>query len=272
MNTKVKLFIARIIYKILSLLGFKKERIILRNGIKYHVDLSEGIELSLFLFGSFQKYLWKNLKINRNDKITIFDIGANVGSISLPFAKLFPNSKVYSFEPTDYAYSKLIKNIELNPDLKSRIVPIQAFVSKESGISEREEAYSSWKIDGSKVDHPIHGGTLQKATKQQVSIDQFLEKEKITNLKLIKIDVDGFEYEVFQGMQETLKKREVIVIFEFMGHTGPSIVEEFSKYYNLLISYGYTLYDAKSMKILNSENISRIVPKNGGIDILCLPN
>ena len=52
MKTNSKILIAKIIFKILIFFGFKKKTIVKRNDIKWKIDISEGIDLSIFLFGA----------------------------------------------------------------------------------------------------------------------------------------------------------------------------------------------------------------------------
>ncbi|TGL99189.1 FkbM family methyltransferase [Leptospira jelokensis] len=271
MSTKIKLFIARVLYGILSLLGFSKHRVIQRNGIFYKVDLSEGIDLSIFLFGSFQSHVWKLTELQREPKV-IFDIGANIGSIALPFAKQFTDSVVHAFEPTFYAFEKLSENLKLNPDLNKRIIPVQVFLSDEIKEITNNAVYSSWKVDGSKQDHPIHGGILQKATNQQITLDSYVKEKKLQTVDLIKIDVDGFELEILRGASDTIDRFRPTIVFEFMGHTGESTKTEFEKYIQFFDNKKYTLFDSISKVPLTLQNIERKVPKYGGIDILCLPS
>ena len=54
MRTNTKILIAKIIYFFLSFFLLKKNFFIRRNGINWNLDLSEGIDLSIFFFGSFQ--------------------------------------------------------------------------------------------------------------------------------------------------------------------------------------------------------------------------
>ena len=114
--------------------GIKKKVIVNRNLIKWKLDISEGIDLSIFLFGSFQKnlvrsinkYIFSHKKVQKNF-FNIIDIGSNIGDKSLSISsgllsKDFKNFKVFSIEPTDYAYKKQINNINLNPKLKKKII------------------------------------------------------------------------------------------------------------------------------------------------------
>ena len=97
------------------------------------MDISEGIDLSIFLFGSFQQNLVLSInrhifsqKKSRNNYFNIIDIGSNIGDKSLSItsgllSKNFTNFKVFSIEPTDYAFKKQINNINLNTKLKKRL-------------------------------------------------------------------------------------------------------------------------------------------------------
>ena len=122
MKTKTKLFIAKVFLKILLFLGFKKKFIIKRNDIKWNLNISEGIDLSIFLFGSFQKDLTLSILdlIKRQKKIfsffNIIDVGSNIGDKSLSLTKLLLNNeinnfKIFSIEPTEYAFNKQNENI-----------------------------------------------------------------------------------------------------------------------------------------------------------------
>ena len=56
--TKIKLVIAKLLYRLLRLLGFSNQQYVNRNGIFYELDLSEGIDLHIFLFGNFQDHIF----------------------------------------------------------------------------------------------------------------------------------------------------------------------------------------------------------------------
>ena len=59
-STKFKIRVANMPYHMTCLLGVSSARTIEREGIRYQVDLAEGIDLSLFLFGHFQKHVTHN--------------------------------------------------------------------------------------------------------------------------------------------------------------------------------------------------------------------
>ena len=141
MKTHSKVKIAKLIFNILILFGFKKKLIAKKNSINWNLDLSEGIDLSIFLFGTFQskvvKSIFKIITDHKNDKnsfYNIIDIGSNIGDKSLSLSKKLLNKnffdfKIFSIEPTDYAFKKQIKNINLNPNLKKKILPFKFYIS-----------------------------------------------------------------------------------------------------------------------------------------------
>jgi len=151
--TKWKVRIAKILYFFTRLVYRKNERIIKRNGIQFQVNLQEGIDLHLFLFGSFQKHVYSNPLIQLKKDAIIFDVGANIGIMSLVFAQKVPDGRIYSFEPTDFALGKMKKNLELNPHLAKIIKLEQTFIYSSSTPEHELQAYSSWKLTGNEQRH-----------------------------------------------------------------------------------------------------------------------
>ena len=125
MKTSFKIFIAKYLSKILIYTLSNSPTITKRKKINWKLDLNEAIDLSIFLFGSFEpsiQKIVKNILKNETKNIDIIDIGANCGSHTLNFANEHKFSRIFAIEPTKYGYDKLIENIELNPDLKTSII------------------------------------------------------------------------------------------------------------------------------------------------------
>lgn len=272
--TRIKIFLAQVLYKIVTLFVGKQKRIIVRDGVNYEIDLAEGIELSLYLFGNFQKHVTSNKFLKIENNYTIIDIGANVGLMTLQFSKLVPNGKVYSFEPTFYALERLKKNLSLNPGLSKNVEVINSFVSEKSSDNPEIVAFSSWKVDGKRGDndHPVHLGT-PKGTDgvKSISLDDFTEQKKLNKIDFIKIDTDGHEYEVFKGAKKAIAKYRPRIIFEI----GLYVMEEksisFEFYFNYFKDLNYTLYDTQSNYEITMSNYTKHIPKNGSTDLIAIP-
>jgi FkbM family methyltransferase len=269
----MKLYTARVLYRALRMFLRADQRRIRRKGIYYDVDLAEGIELSLFLFGHFQSHVLQAGYFHLPADAVILDVGANIGSMALHFAQLAPQGRVYAFEPTHYAAAKLRRNLALNPALAARIEFIQAFVSDRSSADPSLTAYSSWKLNETPRDvHPVHGGSVQSAAAvPSITIDAFCEEAKIQKVNLIKIDTDGHEFQVLQGAHKTIAQCLPSVVFE----VGLYLLQErgvtFDQYYRYFSTLGYALLNSKNGRTVTSANYRREIPLRYTTDLLALP-
>ena len=120
--------------------------------------------------------------------------------------------------------------------------------------------------------HPIHLGEA-KSTEgvSSITIDDFFKKNDILKLDFIKIDTDGYEYEVFKGAKNTIAKFKPKIIFEI----GIYLMEErgidFSIYSNYFNSLNYQLFNSKTAEILTLNNYKNHIPEKGTIDIAAVP-
>lgn len=272
--TRIKIFGAKILYKVTTLFVGKNKRVIVRDGVNYEVDLAEGIELSLFLFGKFQSHITNNPFLKIKPDFTIIDIGANVGLMTLQFAKLVPNGKVYSFEPTFYALERLKKNLSLNPELAKHVTVINSFVSETSSEKPEIIAYSSWKVNGERGqnDHPVHLGTPKAAEGvPAISLNDFAEIQKIDKIDFIKIDTDGHEYEVFKGADKAIAKYRPRIIFEIGLYVMDEKKIDFDFYYNYFKKLNYKLVDTKTSVKIDLNNYKKYIPLKGSTDLIAIP-
>ena len=254
MKTKQKIFFAKIIFYLLNFFIPKKIQVS-RNNIKWNLDLSEGIDLHIFIFGAFETEIVKCAKKLKLIKFNnIIDIGANFGIQTLQIANEFKNSKIFSIEPTNYAYKKLLKNLNLNNDLKKNVTTYKLFLGSKNQ-EKPDLIYSSWNLNSKKIKHIAHLGEKKNTYKTQLkTLDQFILENKIHQLDFIKLDVDGYEYYVLKGGYNFLKKKNPPIFMEL----APYLYEEYG--YNkkmildLIKSLNYEFYDLKNLKkIINIE-------------------
>ncbi len=276
LKTKYKIFVASLIRLpivfFLKILKKSNNVIVNRNGLVWSLHLNEGIDFSIFLTGKFEYDISDFLKKNINENDVIFDIGANIGAHTLPIANLVGKyGKVYAFEPTYYAYEKLKKNINLNSNLKKRIVINQIMLAEKENSKNVSALYSSWPLGFEKHRHPIHFGNLRstKGYKSQ-TLDRYVNINKITNVKLVKIDVDGFEIKVLIGGKNFFKKQKPLILIELAPYTFRESNQKFSTLINLLNRMNYKLFlIEKNIKLPNSSKlIEKLIPKGGSINVI----
>jgi FkbM family methyltransferase len=184
-------------------------------------------------------------KYKPESNLNIYDVGANYGFLSMVWAKALESNqaKLYSFEPSPTVSEVTHKSFSMN---KLNIKLFKKAVGNMNGNIDLYDGLSSSNVS-------THEGS-KKVRVEITSLDQFTFTEKINKVDLIKIDVDGIEYDILQGAKEIILNYKPILIVE----TNNDIrIIEFIK------SIDYIILDMKLEKVdVNSE----IIPPN----IFCL--
>jgi FkbM family methyltransferase len=275
MNTNLKLKIARLLYRLIHLLrrasGKKNDQVTCnRSGILWNLDLQEGIDLAIYLFGRFETKTAAALSQLVKPGSVVIDIGANIGAHALPLAhQVGENGKVYAIEPTDWAYEKMIRNLELNPELKKSLIPIKAFFSDLSGTLPGQ-THSSWRLNDAQK-HPIHGGQLQHSgNAHYTSLDQWVQEQGVKKIDLIKLDVDGYEVKVLKGGIQTLLEFKPKMILELTLYNLDEYGDSLKELLELLKNCNYQLktQDGRKLIPMKIEELKKIIPSQGGINAM----
>jgi FkbM family methyltransferase len=134
--------------------------------------------------------------------MVVIDIGAHVGYFTLLAAKnTGTTGKVYSFEPEPNNHDLLTKNIEINE--YQNIVATKMAVSDRTGSSELYlTALDSGRHSLFHHNLPEQGSAAVETT----TLDFFLESQGWPQIDLIKIDVEGAEATVLDGMTRLLER------------------------------------------------------------------
>lgn len=258
MKTAHKIGIARAIYHTVHagrmLLGRTDQEIVVRDGITYDLDLSQGIDFAIYLGGIFEHSTAIALSRLTEPSSLVLDIGANIGAHTLRLARLVgPGGRVMAFEPTDFAFRKLRRNVDLNPSLSSRVETFHCFLTVSDGTTVPGAIYSSWPLAADTGLHPKHlGQEMQTELAQARSLDSILAERADRKVQLVKLDVDGFECDVLRGATSLLRDTRPIFVMEL----APYVLEERGTSLDQLLSYfipnGYLFYDERTQKRLPS--------------------
>ena len=141
-----------------------------------------------------------------------FDIGANIGYFSL-FAARKMRVHVYAFEPESLTFASLNRNIFYN-QLSDRIVALPIALSNSEKVAflhlKNFVPGNAYNTFGTAID--FRGHAFEPDFRQGsvgMSLDYFLSQFGVTAPHHIKIDVDGGEAEIVQGMQQTLASKSL---------------------------------------------------------------
>lgn len=203
--------------------------------VNYEGILSNFIDWGVYFQHGFENGLIK-IFINETKKRRIdffIDIGANSGSISLPLAK---KVNVICFEPMKYNFEKLTNNFKINKNLKK-------YQLYKFGASNKDELKY---IKYSDQDPNIGTASIirkykkdNKKEKIKLKILDKIIKFKKKNL-LIKIDVEGYEDKVLDGIKDLIKNNNVFVYVETKN---TKLVKNLTTNYNVLYpKFWYSKY------------------------------
>lgn len=279
MKTVYKIALARLAYRIIMplrrLLGLGETAEVTRRGIRWVLNLREGIDFAIYLQGQFEPSTAKALASLVKPGDTVLDIGANVGAHTLPFAKwVGASGRVVAFEPTQYAYQKLLANLACNPALAERVIAEQIMLGREDIQNYETAIYSSWTIVGEAERHPKHLGELKSTTGCDMwRLDRYLAKQAIGRVDLIKLDVDGNECEVLAGAEETLGRDRPIICFELAPYVLAEHGTSIDELLDILKRHQYRIVRESNRAPLPMEGAAlfRMIGDGAGINAIALP-
>jgi FkbM family methyltransferase len=178
---------------------------------------------SLELYGEYQQSEIDLLLKLINSNCIVYDVGANIGYHTNAFATVA--KKVIAFEPNPKNFSLFAKNVEG----LSNVYGLQAAVGEKSGVLKCSD------FDPSKEGN--FGNVLVREEGDiEVPVLSLDEYQDLPWPDLIKIDVEGMEYQVMMGMKNIITQRTPALYYE--AHE----TKELPEIYDFLSSLEYNLY------------------------------
>jgi FkbM family methyltransferase len=230
-----------------------------RDHILYDLDISKLIDHSLYFF-SINDQAWKNLFKEIQPAFHIIDAGANIGFLSMSFARLCPEGFIYSFEPDSENFDYLKRNRDNNKFLN--IALFKTALGEQPGKGELYKLYNNNpganRILTNKPNQHVISETIEISV-----LDDFKKTGAVQRVDLLKIDVEGFEPFVLKGAKEIIKTWRPILFVELaevnlrqQGYTAKKLIE-------LIESFDYDVKDARTMGPIDRDF------ENHHTDVLC---
>lgn len=187
--------------------------------------------------GDYEPYLKIQFKQLIKTGDVVLDIGANIGFHSFYFAELVGQyGKVIAFEPIVINYDTLQKNLNLNKF--SQIIPINKALGNVNATMDIH-------ID-SNVKNPGAFNLMEEGIKNTkiecIKGDDYLEENKIKQINLIKIDVEGYELEVLKGLKKSILMFNPIIIFEYDRIYQSKLNNDPIEIFDFLGKYSYQFF------------------------------
>ena len=154
-----------------------------------------------------------------------FDVGAYVGFFALLTAKANPEGWVYAFEPLQGVYERLQKNVALNG--LERVQCINSAVGEVDGTAEFFHVPVELPTSSSLSYQFMRAADdLTMSTVPIITLDRFVEQNKIGRVDLVKIDTESTEPQVLRGMINTLQRDTPFIVCEVLGRGSERELED----------------------------------------------
>lgn len=156
------------------------------------------------------------LKYLKNNSV-FFDIGANIGHFSFYFKEKYPRLECHLFEPVPKLANCITQTIK-----ESQIQDVtlhQLGLSSITGeatffIDDYNDGGHSLKVD--KVSKKSRKGT--QLTIKTFRLDDYFSSMNLNKVDVLKVDIQGAEFDFIEGAKETLKKYRPIMLIEVDSH------------------------------------------------------
>ena len=205
-----------------------------------HFYVNEGNQKEMLEYvnsGKWEIYTFDIFDYFVNENDIVFDLGCWNGITSLYLA--FLSKKIYAIDPDPICFEEISKNLILNPNLKSKIQVHELAISDKTGRIKLFARESYGTSSSSILKRTIDKKKLVEV--DCVTLQEFINKEKITEVDFLKIDIEGAEFLILPSIKDFL---------------------ELTNYPTLYISFHYQfLNENEYSKWISSKMITKIILK-----------
>lgn len=232
-----------------------------RKDIAFSLNMSHVVDH--FIYFDFLDPAFNNLMDIVEKDFVIIDVGANIGRFSFHFAKKAIDGKVYCFEPDPYNFSMQMHNASRNNFNNIKF--------HQMGLGSESGSFPLYRVN---LNNPgmnrilLHGHHVTNKVEiiDVASLDEIMPASDTNKLDLIKIDVEGFEFEVLRGGENLIDKFKPILFIELSNANLSEHNSSSKEVVEWIQSKGYFITDASS-----NQPVFDNIPQDQ-IDILCQPH
>jgi FkbM family methyltransferase len=186
-----------------------------------------------------QQYLLRDEPVAR-----VLDVGANVGQSAQEYAKLFPESRIYCFEPVPEAFRRLEKNCES----LVRVTCIRQAVSDTVGTSKM--TLTNMLTMNSLLPMQDESRNLGAIDVETTTLDLFCHQNNIERVNILKMDIQGGEQLAISGAAGLLACHRVDLLYtEVLFSRLYQGQAESYKLHESLARFGYSLFGFYNLRL-----------------------
>jgi FkbM family methyltransferase len=217
-------------------------------GMTFELDLGELIDVGVFL-QQYERDVVGFIERLTRGGWTVVDIGANMGAHTLRFSKLVgPSGQVFAFEPMEYAFAKLARNVSLNDATNTQAFRVA--LSDRNVPAQHVSYRSSWALSGER--------RAESSVVDFRRLDDWCAERCVDVIHLIKLDVDGHELQVLKGGLDTIERCRPVLLVEIGAW---HFVSPEANPLRLLASLGYRFWETTTLTELDLTSIRARLPE-----------
>ena len=216
-----------------------------RNGVVFRIDLALDPVMESMYFGTYQSDLVALMERVLRPGDSFIDVGANVGYVSaIALSLVGRKGQVHAFEPVPQYADRLRHVQQDNPRYHLQVNPVA--LSDQPGtatICVTNLPNIGWNT---MVPQFMGRRTVQAEVEVPVTtLDRYLTTTTVPNLRLIKIDTEGYEFPVLKGLQATLSSRDPLpaLVVEIAPAAYPNLGMSLAELAMFMRNLGYQAWD-----------------------------
>lgn len=243
------------------------QRILTRYGFDIIITTKhDAIDNELYLYGTYEAGTLHIIKECLEEGDIFIDVGANIGLMSLLGAsKVGKQGSVYAFEPAPEIFNLLQTNISINHRYN-------VYASNFGlGSSPGTGAIHKYHDNRGMTSFVKRNTSIQESVEVPIrTLDSFLKEFNISKVKMIKIDVEGWELEVLKGSLELLSNNNApIIVIEY--NTSFPLHQEIYELITSINDYQVFILEHSNWHVspLIAVNNYSYLPSKGSPNLFC---
>lgn len=220
-----------------------------QNGIKMELNLRHYNDHLTYWFSTQDVFLKNIVRIIQPNDVVI-DVGINIGFYLLNFSKKARHGFVHGFEPNSKVLNYTKKNCSLN---SFKNIKLNNF-----GLGNAKNSFQMAQInDNLGMNKIVATGASSQSFSIDVDVfDDYVDRENLSQIDVMKIDVEGYEMNVLLGAAKSIAKWKPFLFIEIDEENLNGNDTSFSKMQDWLLQKRYVVLNAITLEELKKEEIS----------------
>lgn len=200
--------------------------------------------------------------IGFENKKIIFDVGAYKGEISEIYTRLFPNNEIHAFEPYNESFSFLLKKSEIFTSIIPNHIALGNSIGKKylnSNIASPTNYFLETHEKASYYWSANWCNTVEKIEVNVITIDYYCRKKNISRIDVLKLDTQGYEFEILSGAEHMLSTNKISLIYlEIILSSTYINQKSLAQITDYLDTFGYRLFNIYNPVISENKELNQL--------------